>query len=70
MIFTYGRASLRTEQRRLAAKSLICSQVLLIPNCFEKTDRFPFNYTATVNTSFYLKSFRYKGLLKCPMFAT
>ena len=33
-------------------KSPICSQVQLIPNCFEKKDRFPFNNTATVNTSF------------------
>ena len=36
----------------------------LIPNCFEKKDRFPFNNTATVNTSFYLTSFRYRGLFK------
>ena len=45
-------------------KSPICSQVQLIPNCFEKKDRFPFNNTATVNTSFYLTSFRYRGLFK------
>ena len=45
-------------------KSPICSQVQLIPNCFQKKDRFPFNNTATVNTSFCLTCFRYTGLLK------
>ena len=35
-------------------KSSICSQVQLISNCFEKEERFPFNNTATVNTSFRL----------------
>ena len=34
------------------------------PNCFEKEDRFPFNNTATVNTSFWLMSFCYRGLLE------
>ena len=45
-------------------KSPICSQVQLNPNCFEKEDRFPFNNTATVNTSFCLTSFCYRGLLE------
>ena len=50
----------RVEIRKIP----ICSQVQLIPNCFEKKDRFPLNNTTTVNTSFYLMSFRYRGLLK------
>ena len=29
--------------------SPICSQLKLIPNCFEKKDRFPFSNTGTVN---------------------
>ena len=50
---------------RLApVKSPICSQVQLIPNCFEKEGRFPFNNTATVNTSFRLACFRCRGLLE------
>ena len=32
-------------------KSPICSRVQLIPNCFEKKDRFHFNNAATVNTN-------------------
>ena len=61
----------RTKSRQLRRlprveirKSPICSQVQLIPNCFEKEDRFPFNNTATVNTSFWLMSFCYRGLLE------
>ena len=45
-------------------KSPICSQVQLIPYCFEIKNRFPLNKTATVNSSFYLTSFRYRVLLK------
>ena len=50
----------RVEIRKIP----ICSQVQLIPNCFEKEDRFPFNNTATVNTSFRLACFRCGGLLE------
>ena len=45
-------------------KSPTCSKVQSIPYFFEEKDRFPFNNTANVNTSFYLTSFRYRVLLK------
>ena len=37
--------------QRSVRKSPICSQVQLIPNCFEKKYRFPINNNASVSTS-------------------
>ena len=61
--FLFSTSGCRSHEWKLE-KNPSCSQVQLIPNCFEKKDRFPFHNTATVNTSFYLTSFSYGGLLK------